>query len=89
MNIKADKKFRLIILECKICLNPLAIVCVYFPTKDKPTQQVDFLSYFKSMVYDYVGKNLLICLNLKHDIKGGNREIESCCVKDLKFFMKK
>ena len=40
-----------------------------------------------------VGKNLLICgdfnicLNLKFDKKGGNREIESRCAKDLKSFI--
>ena len=92
-NIKADQNGRLIVLECNICLNPFVIVCVYFPTKDKLTQQMDFLSFFKSMVNDYVGKNLLICgdfnicLNLKYDKKGGNREIESRCAKDLKSFM--
>ena len=31
--------------------------------------------------------DLNICLNLIYDEKGGNREIESHCVKDLKSFM--
>ena len=77
-NIKTDQNGRLIVLDCNICMNPFVIVSVYFPTKDKQTQQMDFLSYFKSLVNDYVGKNLLICgdfnicLNLKFDKKGGN-----------------
>ena len=59
-NIKTDHNGKLIVLECKICMNPFVIACVYFPTKDKPTQQMDFLGYLKSMVNDHVGKLLLI-----------------------------
>ena len=92
-DIKFDQNGRLIVLDCEICRNPFVIICVYFPTKDKQIQQLEFLSYFKSLVNEHLGKNLLICgdfnicLNLKIDKKGGNKETESRYARELKCFM--
>ena len=83
----------MIILHCKICESPFVIICVYFPTKDKPKHQLDFFSYFRSTIKDYIGHDLLIggdfntCLNLNYDKKGGNSETESIYTKELKSFM--
>ena len=93
-NIETDRDGRLLILDCSISDNPFIIICVYFPTKDKVQQQLDYLKNFKKMINKYTGQNLLVggdfntCLNVKYDKKGGRAvENESSYTKALKAYM--
>ena len=68
-NLATDHDGRLLILDCSISDNPFIIICIYFPTKDKVQQQLDYLKNFKNMINKYSGQNLLVggnfntCLN--------------------------
>ena len=45
-NLATDHDGRLLILDCSISDNPFIIICIYFPTKDKVQQQLDYLKNF-------------------------------------------
>ena len=93
-NLETDQNGRLLILDCSISDNIFIIKCVYFPTKDKVQQQLDYLKKFKNMINKYSGQSLLVggdfstCLNLKYDKKGGKTvESKSSYTKALKAYI--
>ena len=92
-DIITDQYGRLILVECVIHNNPVILISVYFPTKDKPREQTEFLDYVKQLLYNYNGQNIIIggdfniCLNLEMDKHGGSTERESTYVKNLKALM--
>ena len=50
-DIITDQYGRLILVECVIHNNPVILISVYFPTKDKPREQTEFLDYVKQLFY--------------------------------------
>ena len=68
-NIIKDNYGRLILMECEIQNTSCIIVTVYFPTKDKPNEQVMLLEYIRQLLMNYSGHNIIIggdfntCLN--------------------------
>ena len=92
-DIITDQYGRLILVQCVIHSNPVILISVYFPTKDKPREQTEFLDYVKQLLYNYNGQNIIIggdfniCLNLEMDKHGGSTERESTYVKNLKALM--
>ena len=75
-----DNNGRFLLLNCKIDDNPLIIINVYAPTKDKHSLQMNFIENIKSKIDEYSDKNIILggdlntYLNIKLDKKGGKKE---------------
>ena len=75
-----DSEGRILAINCHIENNPVAIICIYAPTKDNLTLQMSFLSKLKEIVEKHSDKPLIIggdfntCLNPDLDKKGGTLE---------------
>ena len=75
-----DNNGRFLLLNCKIDDNPLIIINVYAPTKDKHSLQINFIENIKSKIDEYSDKNIILggdlntYLNIKLDKKGGKTE---------------
>ena len=92
-NTITDNEGRLVLLDCSVYDNPLIVSSVYFPTKDKPREQSQFLDYIKEVICNYNGQNIIMggdfntSLNTDMDKLGGSIEKESIHTKNLKTFM--
>ena len=49
-----------LLLECSIYDNPRVIISVYFPTKDKPKEQLLLLDYLRGLLINYGDQNIVI-----------------------------
>ena len=76
-NETSDQNGRVILLECSIYDNPVVVISVYFPTKDKPKEQLSLLNYLRGVLINYGDQNIVIggdfntCLNMNLDKMGG------------------
>ena len=75
-----DNNGRFLLLNCKIDKNPLIIVNLYSPTKDKHSAQLNFIENIKPKIDEYSDKNIIIggdlntYLDINLDKKGGKTE---------------
>ena len=88
-NIIKDNYSRLILMECEIQNTSCIIVTVYFPTKDKPNEQVMLLEYIRQLLMNYSGHNIIIggdfntCLNFNIDKKVPQKKVDPNIIKNL------
>ena len=89
-NETSEQNGRVLLLECSIYDNPMVVISVYFPTKDKPKEQLSLLNYLRGLLINYGDQNILIggdfntCLNTNLDKMGGLTDNESQCGKGIK-----
>ena len=75
-----DNYGRFLLLKCKIDNNPLIIINIYAPTKDKHSAQINFIENIKPKIDEYSDQNIIIggdlntYLDIELDKKGGKRE---------------
>ena len=81
-NVQTDNNGRIIILDAIVNYVPIILANVYAPTKDKPKEQIDFLSTLKIFLSD-CGNNIIlggdfnVCLQPEIDKCGGRKEPQS------------
>lgn len=84
-----DVNGRYILLEMDIDNNPLVLMNIYAPTKDKPKEQAVFIEQIFDILQEYQDKNIILAgdfntyLNPDKDKKGGKSEIQSTSSKYL------
>ena len=92
-NCVSDNFGRFLMLELKIEEYDFLLVNIYAPTKDRETEQIDFLDDIKQHLRDHYDKNILIggdfnvCINPLIDKKGGTKDTistYSTMLEDLK-----
>ena len=72
-----DQNGQIVLIECSIYDNPMVVISVYFPTKDKPKEQLLLLDYLRGLLINYGDQDIVIggdfstCLNMTLDKKEG------------------
>ena len=75
-----DDNGRFILLDTTIDNCDVTIINIYAPTKDKESEQIEFLNFLYESLLDYGDKNIIlggdfnVCLNPLLDKKGGVKE---------------
>lgn len=89
---KRDDDGRILILDTSTDYGPLTISNVYFPTKDKSTDQIVLVNKLKEMLIDFQDKSLIvggdfnICQNPDLDKIGGINENKSKAAQEMETF---
>ena len=78
-----DTAGRIILIDCSIKDNSIILINIYAPTKDKPTEQLNFLHILKGLVDKYSDKAIILggdfntYLDTSIDKLGGKNELKS------------